>query len=80
VEHHVEGHAPDDYGDQHLVEELHQEHDGGLARLGLEPDFACAFANDLDPAKAKAYRAAFPPGDDMHEGDIWKLTPVSVDS
>ncbi|MCX7357773.1 MAG: DNA cytosine methyltransferase [Alphaproteobacteria bacterium] len=51
---------------------------GGLARLGLEPDFACAFANDLDPAKAKAYRAAFPPGDDMHEGDIWKLTPSKL--
>ena len=32
---------------------------GGLARLGLEPDFACVFANDIDPAKALAYRAAF---------------------
>jgi DNA (cytosine-5)-methyltransferase 1 len=51
---------------------------GGLARLGLEPDFACVFANDLDPSKAKAYRAAFPPGDDMHEGDIWKLTPAKL--
>jgi DNA (cytosine-5)-methyltransferase 1 len=48
---------------------------GGLARLGLEPDFACTFANDIDPAKANAYRAAFPPGGDMHEGDIWKLMP-----
>jgi len=45
---------------------------GGLARLGLEPDFACAFANDIEPAKAAAYRAAFP-GDDMRLGDIWKL-------
>ena len=45
---------------------------GGLARLGLEPDFACVFANDIDPAKAAAYRAAF--GDaDMRVGDIWKL-------
>ncbi len=51
---------------------------GGLARLGLEPDFACAFANDIDPAKANAYRAAFPPGGDMHEGDIWKLTPAKL--
>ncbi len=51
---------------------------GGLARLGLEPDFACVFANDFDPAKASAYRAAFPPGDDMHEGDIWKLTPARL--
>lgn len=46
---------------------------GGLARLGLAPEFACVFANDIDPAKAAAYRAAFP-GNDMREGDIWKLT------
>lgn len=51
---------------------------GGLARLGLEPDFACTFANDLSPAKAAAYRTAFLPGDDMHEGDIWKLTPAKM--
>lgn len=51
---------------------------GGLARLGLEPDFACAFANDIDPAKAAAYRAAFPPGEHMHEGDIWKLSAAKL--
>ncbi|MBL8545840.1 MAG: DNA cytosine methyltransferase [Hyphomonadaceae bacterium] len=51
---------------------------GGLARLGLEPDFACVFANDIDRAKANAYRTAFPPGDHMHEGDIWKLTPAKL--
>lgn len=51
---------------------------GGLARLGLEPDFACTFANDIEPAKAAAYRAAFPPGDDMREGDIWKLSPATL--
>jgi DNA (cytosine-5)-methyltransferase 1 len=51
---------------------------GGLARLGLEPDFACTFANDIDPAKASAYRAAFPPGDEMHEGDIWNLSPSKL--
>ncbi len=50
---------------------------GGLARLGLEPEFACAFANDIDPAKVRAYRAAFP-GEDMHEGDIWKLSPADL--
>lgn len=50
---------------------------GGLARLGLEPDFQCVFANDIDPAKAAAYRAAFP-GDEMHVGDIWKLTPADL--
>ena len=46
---------------------------GGLARLGLEPDFACVFANDIDPAKARAYAAAFGE-DDMRVGDIWKLS------
>jgi DNA (cytosine-5)-methyltransferase 1 len=51
---------------------------GGLARLGLEPDFACTFANDIDPAKASAYRAAFPPGDELYESDIWNLSPASL--
>lgn len=45
---------------------------GGLARLGLDPDFTCVFANDIEPAKARAYQAAFG-GDDMRQGDIWKL-------
>lgn len=46
---------------------------GGLARLGLEQDFACVFSNDIDPAKAKAYRTAFG-GEDLREGDIWALS------
>ena len=46
---------------------------GGLARLGLAPDFRCVFANDIDPAKARAYAAAFG-GDDMRVGDVWKLS------
>jgi DNA (cytosine-5)-methyltransferase 1 len=46
---------------------------GGFARLGLAPDFTCAFANDIEPAKARAYSAAFG-GDDMRVGDIWKLS------
>ena len=50
---------------------------GGLARLGLAPDFACVFANDLDPAKVRAYRAAF--GDEvMREGDVWRLAPSDI--
>ena len=51
---------------------------GGLARLGLEPDFACAFANDIDPAKARAYRAAFGGGENLRVGDIWKLNPADL--
>lgn len=55
---------------------------GGLARLGLAPDFACVFANDIDPAKARAYRTAFcdAPLDPtpMREGDIWKLSSADL--
>jgi DNA (cytosine-5)-methyltransferase 1 len=50
---------------------------GGLARLGLEPDFRCVFANDIDPAKASAYRRAFGEAE-MREGDIWKLSPIEL--
>jgi DNA (cytosine-5)-methyltransferase 1 len=50
---------------------------GGLARLGLEPDFRCVFANDIDPAKAAAYQRAFA-GGEMREGDIWKLSPIEL--
>ncbi|MEZ5894347.1 MAG: DNA (cytosine-5-)-methyltransferase [Parvularculaceae bacterium] len=42
---------------------------GGMARLGLGPDWRCLFANDLDSAKCDAYRANF--GDEhLVEADI----------
>lgn len=47
---------------------------GGLARLGLAPDFACVFANDFDRAKAKAYSAAFGAAE-LKAGDVWALEP-----
>jgi len=50
---------------------------GGLARLGLQDAFSCVFANDIEPAKARAYRAAFGDGE-MREGDIWKLEPADM--
>jgi DNA (cytosine-5)-methyltransferase 1 len=50
---------------------------GGLARLGLEPDFACVFANDFDPAKANAYRTAWGQAD-MRQGDIWNLSSADL--
>ena len=50
---------------------------GGLARLGLAPDFRCVFANDMDPAKASAYRRAFGESE-MREGDIWDLSPIEL--
>ncbi len=50
---------------------------GGLARLGLAGDFACVFANDIDPAKGRAYRAAFPDAA-MREDDIWALSAADL--
>lgn len=50
---------------------------GGLARLGLADSFACIFANDIDPAKARAYETAFGAGD-MHQGDIWQLDAADL--
>ncbi len=45
---------------------------GGLARLGLGPDWKCLFANDNDPAKVNSYRANFGSGDFV-EADIASL-------
>jgi DNA (cytosine-5)-methyltransferase 1 len=50
---------------------------GGLARLGLEPDFRCVFANDFDAAKANAYSRAFG-DDDLRPGDIWALDSADL--
>ncbi|MBS0295269.1 MAG: DNA cytosine methyltransferase [Proteobacteria bacterium] len=51
---------------------------GGMARKGLEQAsgarFACAFANDFDPVKARTYRANFE-AERLREGDVWALGP-----
>ena len=48
---------------------------GGMARLGLGDPWACAFANDFDPAKAATYRANFADAaDHFHAGDVWRLS------
>ncbi len=45
-----------------------------MARLGLGEAWDCAFANDFDPVKARAYRANFPDAEaHFREGDVWKL-------
>ncbi|PWE17824.1 DNA (cytosine-5-)-methyltransferase [Marinicauda salina] len=50
---------------------------GGMARLGLGEGWRCGFANDIDPAKAAAYRANF--GDDhFHEGDVRAIRPDAL--
>ncbi len=50
---------------------------GGMVRAGLGEAWRCLFANDLDPAKAAAYRANW--GDaDLREGDIAALTAADL--
>jgi DNA (cytosine-5)-methyltransferase 1 len=50
---------------------------GGMARAGLEPEWRCAFANDIDPKKGTSYLANW--GDEeFHLGDIHDLTPVDL--
>lgn len=50
---------------------------GGLARLGMADHFTCTFANDIDPRKARSYRANF--GDDhFYEGDVGAIDPSAV--
>ena len=52
---------------------------GGMARLGLGEAWACAFANDFDPAKAATYRSNFPDaGAHFQEGDVWKLDAADL--
>lgn len=53
---------------------------GGLAGLGLAArgaGFETAFANDLSPAKARAFRANHP-ATPFHEGDVWDLTTADL--
>lgn len=52
---------------------------GGMARLGLGPAWACAFANDFDPLKAATYRANFADADaHFHQGDVWAIDPAAL--
>jgi DNA (cytosine-5)-methyltransferase 1 len=47
---------------------------GGLARLGLGPNWRCLMANDISLKKGRAYRMNFPPADEFIQEDIAKLT------
>ena len=51
---------------------------GGMARLGLGPDWRCAFANDVDPTKAAAYRDNFAPADELIVADVATLGPAQL--
>jgi DNA (cytosine-5)-methyltransferase 1 len=49
----------------------------GLVRLGLEPDWSCKWANDIDPRKQEIYLANF--GDDEFVlDDVGKVTATSL--
>jgi DNA (cytosine-5)-methyltransferase 1 len=51
---------------------------GGLAGIGLSnAGFRTLLANDIDPAKARAFRANHPDVP-LHEGDIWDLTTTDL--
>jgi DNA (cytosine-5)-methyltransferase 1 len=52
---------------------------GGMARLGLGPNWRCLFANDFDPVKAGAYRDNFSDAaEHFHQGDVWKVDPADL--
>ena len=51
---------------------------GGLAGIGLsDVGFRVLFANDIDPAKARAFRTNHP-DIPLHEGDIWDMKPEDL--
>ena len=50
---------------------------GGMARLGLGPQWSCLFANDFDFKKAAAYQANFG-GDELRVGDVRKVTGADL--
>jgi len=51
---------------------------GGLAGIGLEQaGFRTVFANDIDAAKARSFRANHPDVA-LHHGDVWDLSPADL--
>lgn len=50
-----------------------------MARIGLGPDWVCAFANDFDAVKAQVYRANFADAEThFHAGDVFALAGAEV--
>ncbi|MFC7051087.1 DNA cytosine methyltransferase [Hansschlegelia quercus] len=50
---------------------------GGMARAGLGAGWTCAFANDLSPKKAAAYRANWG-GEELFLGDVHDVTSAML--
>lgn len=51
---------------------------GGLARIGLGPDWHCLFANDIDEKKAQVYRRNFSGAPELVVADVRQLTASSL--
>lgn len=51
---------------------------GGLARIGLGPDWSCHFANDISDKKAHVYRANFSSAHELVVADIHDLTTHDI--
>lgn len=51
---------------------------GGMARLGLGAAWTCLFANDFDAKKVASYTANFAPADELHHGDVAKVTSAQL--
>ena len=51
---------------------------GGMARIGLGPGWGCLLANDMDAAKASAYRAAFGLAEELRVCDVGSLTTADL--
>ncbi len=50
----------------------------GMARAGLGSRWRCLLANDIDPAKAAAYRANFKPASELLVGDVASLSTSTI--
>src|SRR5260370_1306624 len=50
---------------------------GGMARAGLGPGWTCLMANDVDPAKASAYRANWGAAGELPVGDVGRVALLS---
>jgi len=51
---------------------------GGMARLGLGPEWECLFANEWSQKKAESYRLNFAPASELKIEDIWKLSVADM--
>ena len=50
---------------------------GGMARLGLGPEWTCLFANDFDDKKCASYARHWG-GSELHGGDVAELTTADL--